>query len=164
MPKIFFFFQKNCQKFSFFYKISNGIFFEKMSSFWPFFDIQMAIFRRVRPRRTLEFVSNKCHVLFMFKANPQCNYPFAMTDIALNNVMKIMDSISRLSTCLKPRTIHKYDNRTNHRSWRSPRPANTIGWIWYTRDTICSILTTSVSSTNHDGATPVNFGDCPIIL
>ena len=36
------FFQQNCQKLTFF-----SIFLKKMSRFWPFFDSQMAIFRRV---------------------------------------------------------------------------------------------------------------------
>jgi len=30
-----------------------AIFFEKMSSFWQFFDSQMAIFQRVRPTQSL---------------------------------------------------------------------------------------------------------------
>ena len=51
--KTWHFFQKNCQKLSFFFnKIAKDkfwqFFLKKMSSFGPFFDIQMAIFRRVR--------------------------------------------------------------------------------------------------------------------
>ena len=62
--KLDIFFQKIAKNFLFFFKkIANGnffwkkwkflaIFLEKMSSFWQFFDSQMAIFRRVRYRST----------------------------------------------------------------------------------------------------------------
>ena len=56
IAKNFRFFQKNCQ-WQFFWKKWKflAIFFEKMSSFWQFFDSQMAIFRKVSFRHAVSF-------------------------------------------------------------------------------------------------------------
>ena len=49
LPKTWLFFQKKLPKI-FFTKIANGNLWKKKSSFWQFFDSQIALFRRVRSR------------------------------------------------------------------------------------------------------------------